>query len=74
MRAVGASTTPQGSNTELIEKDTKSHQSRRITVDQATVDLLRVRRDEQLELSRKAHIDLPPDAFIFTDSVSGKDP
>ncbi len=58
----------------LIEKDTKSHQSRRITLDQSTVELLNDRRDEQLALSRQARIELLPDAFVFTDSVSGSEP
>ncbi len=61
-------------NSVLIEKDTKSHQSRRITLDVATVDLLRDRRNEQLDLARQARIELLPDAFVFTDSVSGNEP
>jgi integrase len=60
-------------NSKLIEKDTKSHQSRRIALDSATVELLRQRREEQLELSRRARIDLLADAFVFTDSVSGSE-
>ncbi len=59
---------------ETIEKDTKSHQSRRITLDATTVELLNKRRDDQLELSRTTKVDLLPNAFIFTDSVSGRDP
>lgn len=59
---------------ETIEKDTKSHQSRRITLDDATVELLSKRRDDQLEVSRKTKVDLLPNAFVFTDSVSGSDP
>lgn len=59
---------------ELIEKDTKSHQSRRIALDGATLELLRERRDEQLALSRAARVDLLPYAFVFTDSVSGNEP
>jgi integrase len=60
--------------TQLIEKDTKSHQSRRITLDEMTVALLEERHDEQLELSRQTRIGLRPDAFVFTDSVSGSEP
>jgi integrase len=59
---------------QLIEKDTKSHQSRRIALDEMTVALLEERRTEQLELSRQTKIDLRPDAFVFTDSVSGSEP
>lgn len=60
--------------TELIEKDTKSHQSRRIMLDRATVNLLHDRRDDQLELSRQTKIDLLHDAFVFTDSADGSEP
>jgi integrase len=60
--------------TELIEKDTKSHQSRRITLDETTVEKLRERRDQQLKLSRQVKVKLLQDGFVFTDSVSGSEP
>lgn len=60
--------------TELIEKDTKSHQSRRITLDEMTMLLLRQRHEEQAEMSCKTRVDLRTDAFIFTDSVAGSVP
>jgi len=55
------------------EKDTKTHQNRRIALDPETIALLMGHR--QLCMSRAAAlgIDLAPDAFMFSPAVDGSD-
>ena len=55
----------------LVEKDTKTHASRRIAVDAGTIAALRQRRQAAAEAAAVCGIELPVDAFVFTDEVDG---
>src|SRR5207249_7398753 len=55
----------------LVEKDTKTHSSRRIALDAATTDLLRAHRQKAEEAARLCGIALPGDAYAFSDSPDG---
>ncbi len=48
------------------EKDTKTHQQRRITIDQGTVALLLGYRDPCRDRSSQLRVKLPEDAFMFS--------
>lgn len=56
---------------ELREKDTKTHQSRRVAVDEGTVGVLRAHRRRQRELSLALGERLADDALLFGD-VEGR--
>lgn len=58
----------------LIEKDTKTHAARRISLDVATVAVLRRHRGAQEERARLGHATLRPDAFLFSESLDGSTP
>lgn len=53
---------------ELREKDTKTHQSRRVSIDEATVDVLRTHRRRVLERQLAAGEPLADDALLFCDT------
>src|SRR5262245_14270132 len=53
---------------ELREKDTKTHQSRRLAIDEATVAELRVHRLRARERALALGEHLPDDAFLFGDT------
>jgi integrase len=55
-------------NSTVWEKSTKTHQQRRITLDQQTVDLLRAHRESLEERAAKVGVDLQPNAFLFSRS------
>jgi integrase len=50
----------------LEEKDTKTHQARRVTLDQATAEHLALHRQAALEHSDFARVALADDGFVFT--------
>ena len=52
---------------ELREKDTKTHASRRLAIDGATVALLRTHRRRQRELALAIGVHLADDAAMFAD-------
>jgi integrase len=52
---------------ELREKDTKTHQSRRVAIDAGTVDVLRSHRVRQRELALSLGVHLSDDAPLFAD-------
>jgi len=54
---------------ELIEKDTKTHQSRRVAIDDGTVDVLRAHRRRQLELGLAIGVPPSEDSFVFCDET-----
>ncbi len=56
------------------EKDTKTHQARRIALDDATVALLAARRERSQQLAALAGVDLPPDAYVFGPEPGGRTP
>lgn len=53
---------------ELVEKDTKTHQSRRVALDEATVALLRRHRVRQREQTLALGVGLGDDALLFADA------
>ena len=56
---------------ELREKDTKSHQSRRMAIDEATVGVLRTHRLHQRELALALGVGVADDAFVFGQPAGG---
>ncbi len=56
---------------ELREKDTKTHQSRRMAIDEGTVEVLRTHRLRQRELALALGESLADDALLFSD-VEGR--
>jgi integrase len=61
-------------NGELIEQGTKTHQSRRITLDAATVKTLTEHHDRMSEAAALAGTTLSPDAFVFSETIDGSLP
>lgn len=55
---------------ELREKDTKTHQSRRMAIDEGTVEVLRSHRLRQRELALRLGESLTEDALVFSDAES----
>jgi len=49
-----------------IEKDTKTHQMRRISLDPATVEVLGEHRQRYEEVARQLHFEPRDDAFLFS--------
>lgn len=54
---------------ELIEKDTKTHQVRRVSLDEATVAVLERHRDRCEQLAADCGIELSDDAYLFSHEV-----
>jgi integrase len=61
-------------NSELTEKGTKTHASRRNSLDGATLKSLESQRHRSEERAHAAGTKLPRDAFIFSDSPDGASP
>jgi integrase len=58
----------------LVEKDTKTHQVRRIALDPATVEALRMHRSAADERAARFAGHVAPDAFVFASDVAGRIP
>jgi integrase len=58
----------------LIEQGTKTHQSRRISLDAGTVSALEEHRERVIDRARAAGSALTPDGFVFSHSVDGSSP
>jgi len=56
------------------EKDTKTHQARRIALDEATVELLTAHRKRAEELAALAKLTLQPSAYVFSPDPGGGTP
>jgi integrase len=56
----------------LVIKDTKSHGTRRIALDQATVALLVVHRHAGESIAQACETVLPEDAYLFSDDPDGR--
>jgi integrase len=61
-------------NDKLVEKDTKSHASRRIAIDPQTVNVLAGHRDRSEDRATSAETTLPERAFVFSPAVDGSRP
>lgn len=57
-----------------VEKDTKTHQSRRISIDRATVEALRAHREWATGIAAKANVEFKREAFVATYAVDGSEP
>jgi integrase len=58
----------------LFEKDTKTHASRRIALDHATLEALRRHREVMGERAAACGVDLADDAFVFSHTPDGSRP
>ncbi len=61
-------------NDELAEKSTKTHASRRISLDKATLNNLESQRHRSEERARAVGTKLPAKAYVFSDAVDGSVP
>jgi len=59
---------------EVIEKDTKTHQARRLAIDAGTGGLLQRHHDDSVRRARMARADLDDRSFIFSDEPDGSIP
>lgn len=57
-----------------VVKDTKTHASRRIALDDATVAVLDAQRRRLEERARACEVELGPDGYVFTESAEGAEP
>lgn len=55
--------------TGLVEKDTKNHAARRVSLDPTTVAALAARRDRAVERARACEHELDAGAFVFSNEV-----
>lgn len=58
----------------LVEKDTKTHQARRIALDDSTVELLTAQLDRCEQRARACGRALTDDAFVFSYEADGSAP
>jgi len=63
-----------GSNDQLIEKDTKTHSSRQVVLDDGTLAVLASRRAAAEERAADCGVELLDGAFMFSDSPDGRQP
>ena len=61
-------------NEGLVEKDTKTHQARTLSLDATTVSNLRAHRKRVLERVMACGRDVPADAFVFSSDGLGRSP
>jgi integrase len=57
-----------------VVKDTKTHASRRIALDDATVAVLDEQRRRLEERASACEVELDPDGYVFTEAADGTDP
>jgi integrase len=58
----------------MIEKDTKTHQSRRVVLDTGTVEVLAAHHREQEERAALADCRITKDTFVFSNALDGSVP
>lgn len=63
-----------GADQELIEKDTKTHQARRVTLDEDTAAIVLAHRDRCAELVHDCGGELTPESFLFSHEVDFSKP
>lgn len=59
---------------EVIEKDTKTHQARRLAIDVATAELLAAHREAMDRRARMAGTEIVDQSFVFSDEPDGSMP
>lgn len=57
----------------LVEKDTKTHAARRVSLDARTVELLSEHHQRMVERAAMCRLVLASDAFIFSDAADGSE-
>lgn len=57
-----------------VVKDTKTHASRRIALDDATIGVLDAQRRRLEERAAACEVVLDPDGYVFTESADGSEP
>jgi integrase len=57
-----------------VVKDTKTHASRRIALDDATLSVLDEQRRRLEQRAAACEVELDPDGYLFTESADGADP
>jgi integrase len=58
----------------LVEKDTKTHASRRVALDDGVVAALSAHRARQLEMLALAGVAMSPSPYVFSDELAGTTP
>ncbi len=59
---------------DLVEQGTKTHQSRRISLDAGTVSALRAHEDRMAERARAASTLITSESFVFSHAIDGSSP
>lgn len=59
--------------TEVYEKDTKTHQQRRLVVDPATAKILTAHKNRQKKRAKALDLKVEPDAFVFSAKPDGSE-
>ncbi len=57
----------------LVEKDTKTHAERRLSLDAGTVAVLAEHRDRLVEILDRCGTELDPESFVFSHEVDGSE-
>ncbi len=57
----------------LVEKDTKTHQARRVALDSDTTRRLATHREEVIERAEACYTSLADDGFVFSADVEGRE-
>jgi integrase len=58
----------------VIEKDTKTHAQRRVSLDERTLDVLRTYRESRESILRVADAHVNPEGFVFSHDPGGAEP
>jgi integrase len=58
----------------LVEKDTKTHSARRVSLDAGTAAILIEHRQRMVHLAATCRVDVDADAFVFSNAVDGSVP
>jgi integrase len=64
----------EGANSAVVEKDTKTHASRRIALDPDTVAMVKAQRQRMTSRARATGAGLPDDAHMFSPDPDGERP
>ena len=59
---------------DLIEQGTKTHQSRRSSLDAGTIAVLKAHEDRMIERAHTASVVITPESFVFSRTVDGSSP
>jgi integrase len=58
----------------LVEKDTKTHAIRRVSIDPRTTDVLAAHRHRVLERAAACAVAVSPSAYVFSHAITGEEP